>query len=144
MYAATDITGAGAGYVSRLHIGLAYEFNNIIFIGARLPQIWQNYQVGLFGNPPPTIPLLQSCQTHNIFARSSAASCAACLQYCPPPAHIDCALLHQLSYCQPPLYMGVNSPRFCLHSKCHARVMTACQPLNYLLTALMTALRPSI
>lgn len=34
-----------AGYVSKLYIGLAYEFNSVIFTAARLPQIYSNYKV---------------------------------------------------------------------------------------------------
>ena len=35
------------GYVSKVHIGILYEFNNVIFTAARLPQIYQNYRVSL-------------------------------------------------------------------------------------------------
>lgn len=41
---AIGISACYYGYVSKLYIGLAYEFNSVIFTAARLPQIYSNYK----------------------------------------------------------------------------------------------------
>ena len=46
--------GVGAGHQS------AYEFNNVIFTAARLPQIIQNYQVGMLPSLVCTLFIIHS------------------------------------------------------------------------------------